>query len=62
MIEQARSEGLDVTADLYPYTAGSTSLATLLPQWAHIGGPEKTISHLIDSETRKKMKAVKHSL
>ncbi len=57
LIQQARSEGLDVTADLYPYTAGSTSLATLLPQWAHIGGPEKTISHLNDPEARKKMEA-----
>jgi N-acyl-D-amino-acid deacylase len=57
LIQQARSEGLDVTADLYPYTAGSTSLATLLPQWAHVGGPEKTISHLSDPEARKKMKA-----
>ena len=57
LIQQARSEGLDVTADLYPYTAGSTSLATLLPQWTHVGGPEKTISHLDDPEARKKMKA-----
>ena len=57
LIRKARAEGLDVTADLYPYTAGSTSLATLLPQWAHIGGPEMTISRLKDPDTRNKMMA-----
>ena len=33
MIIQARKEGLDVTIDQYPYTASSTSLSTLLPDW-----------------------------
>lgn len=30
LIEQARAEGLDVTADQYPYTSGSTMLAAVL--------------------------------
>jgi N-acyl-D-amino-acid deacylase len=30
LIEEARARGLDVTADQYPYTAGSTSLAAVL--------------------------------
>ena len=30
-IERARARGVDVTADMYPYTAGSTTLASLLP-------------------------------
>jgi N-acyl-D-amino-acid deacylase len=33
MIIKARAEGLDVTIDQYPYTASSTSLSTLLPDW-----------------------------
>lgn len=33
MIVRARQEGLDVTIDQYPYTASSTSLGTLLPDW-----------------------------
>ncbi len=56
LIRRAQLEGLDVSADLYPYTAGSTSMATLLPQWAHVGGPEKTISHLKDPDTRDRLK------
>lgn len=31
LVEDARSRGLDVTCDVYPYTAGSTTLTTLLP-------------------------------
>ena len=33
MVKKARVEGLDVTIDQYPYTASSTSLNTLLPDW-----------------------------
>jgi N-acyl-D-amino-acid deacylase len=33
MVKHAREEGLDVTIDQYPYTASSTSLNTLLPEW-----------------------------
>ncbi len=38
MIEAARSEGLTITCDQYPYTATSTSLTALLPHWVHDGG------------------------
>ena len=33
MVIKAREQGLDVTIDQYPYTASSTSLSTLLPDW-----------------------------
>ncbi|MET8909574.1 D-aminoacylase [Micromonospora sp. NPDC004551] len=32
-LEQARADGLDVTCDVYPYTAGSTALHAMLPPW-----------------------------
>jgi len=38
MIDEARSDGLDVTADMYPYLAGASYLAALLPGWALKGG------------------------
>lgn len=57
LIRQAQAEGLDITADLYPYRAGSTSLATMLPQWAHVGGPAETLKRLTDPQLRKKMTA-----
>lgn len=55
LIEQARAEGLDITADLYPYLASSTGLKATLPQWAQEWGKEATLKRLVDSETRRKM-------
>jgi len=37
-IDQARREGIDVTADVYPYTAAGTGLASVLPPWVAAGG------------------------
>ena len=37
-IDEARAGGLDVTADMYPYTAGGTGLSSVLPPWAAEGG------------------------
>jgi len=37
-IEQARRDGIDVTADVYPYTAAGTGLASVLPPWVAEGG------------------------
>jgi N-acyl-D-amino-acid deacylase len=56
MIERARSEGVDVSVDQYPYRAGATSLATLLPPWAHEGGIERLLERLHDGELRQKMR------
>jgi N-acyl-D-amino-acid deacylase len=47
LIDEARSEGLDVTADMYPYLAGSTHLAVLLPEWAIEGGVTGVLRLLI---------------
>jgi len=57
LIRQAQSQGLDITADLYPYRAGSTSLKTLLPEWAHVGGPTETLRRLSDPAQRRRMTA-----
>jgi len=55
-IEQARATGLDITADIYPYIAGSTSLSACLPPWAQEGGNEKMLARLKDPATREKLK------
>jgi dihydroorotase/N-acyl-D-amino-acid deacylase len=56
-IAAARKSGLDVSADVYPYVAGSTSLGACLPPWAQEGGTEKILSRLRSAETREKIKA-----
>ncbi len=55
-IEEARAEGLDVTADLYPYTRAGGSFSPLLPPWVHDGGREKMLDRLRDPATRERIK------
>lgn len=57
LIEQARRDGLDVTIDQYPYTASSTSLSVMLPEWAMEGGNDDIKKRLIDPATRSKIAA-----
>jgi N-acyl-D-aspartate/D-glutamate deacylase len=55
-IEAARSRGLDVTADMYPYTAGGTGLSAVVPAWASEGGTEKLLERLRDPAIRTRLK------
>jgi dihydroorotase/N-acyl-D-amino-acid deacylase len=57
LIAEARKSGLDVSADVYPYAAASTSLGACLPPWAQEGGAEKVLQRLKDPATRAKIKA-----
>lgn len=50
MINEARANGLDITADMYPYTASGTGLSSVLPTWAAAEG--KFFENLRDPETR----------
>jgi N-acyl-D-amino-acid deacylase len=55
-IDAAVAEGLDVAADCYPYTASSTTLRAILPDWALEGGIETMLSRLRDPETRQRLR------
>ena len=57
LLARARSEGVDVTADQYPYAASSTGLAAFLPSWVHEGGREKMVERLADPSLRPRIKA-----
>lgn len=48
LLDEALADGLDLTLDSYPYLPGSTSLAALLPGWAHAGGPSAVLARLAD--------------
>jgi N-acyl-D-amino-acid deacylase len=56
-IEQARAEGLDVSADQYPWAASSNALDASLPLWAREGGREKLLTRLQDPATRARIRA-----
>jgi dihydroorotase/N-acyl-D-amino-acid deacylase len=57
LIAEARARGVDVTIDQYPYTASSTGLAALLPQWSQEGGKSEIVKRLDDPPTRARIKA-----
>jgi N-acyl-D-amino-acid deacylase len=56
-VRAARERGLRLTADQYPYTAGSTMLGAILPPWAHSGGVEATLARLSRSPERAALRA-----
>ncbi|HEV3343253.1 MAG TPA: amidohydrolase family protein, partial [Pirellulales bacterium] len=51
-VEEARSGGLAITADIYTYTAGGTGLSATMPPWVQEGGLEKWIGRLREPQTR----------
>ena len=52
LLEQARQEGLDVSCDVYPYTAGSTQLLHILPPEFLEGGMDAVVRRLADPAQR----------
>jgi N-acyl-D-amino-acid deacylase len=56
-LDAGRKDGLRLTADQYPYIAGSTLLGAILPPWAHAGGAEHTLRALADPEARARLRA-----
>jgi N-acyl-D-amino-acid deacylase len=51
-IEAARAVGIDITADMYTYTAGATGLDAAMPPWVQEGGHEAWVERLKDPENR----------
>lgn len=56
MVIKAREQGLEVTIDQYPYTASSTSISTLLPEWVLADGQDSINARLKNSTIRNKVK------
>ncbi|MGE3537565.1 MAG: amidohydrolase family protein [Candidatus Tectimicrobiota bacterium] len=55
MIDEARARGLEVTADMYPYIAGSTTMTSLFPAWTLEGGVERFLARLADPAIRQRI-------
>ena len=56
-LEDARAQGLDISADQYPYIAGQNGLDANLPLWVRDGGRDKLIERLKDPAVRARVKA-----
>lgn len=55
-VDSARSAGLNITADMYTYTAGATGLDASMPPWVQAGGYEAWAERLRDSSIRARLK------
>lgn len=56
LIEEARARGVNVQANVYPYTRGNNDLVSIIPPWAHEGGTEALLERLKSPEDRARMK------
>ncbi|MGE0454046.1 MAG: amidohydrolase family protein [Vicinamibacteria bacterium] len=56
-LEEARREGLDVSADQYPWAASSNNLDASLPMWVREGGSKQMLARLADPPTRARARA-----
>jgi N-acyl-D-amino-acid deacylase len=56
LIEEARRRGVNVQANVYPYTRGNNDLASIIPPWAHEGGKSQMLARLKDPAQRAKLK------
>ena len=56
LIDAARKRGVNVQANVYPYTRGNNNLASIIPPWAHEGGTAKMLERLKDPSQRERLK------
>jgi N-acyl-D-amino-acid deacylase len=56
LIEAARERGVNVQANVYPYTRGNNNLVSIIPPWAHEGGKGELLKRLQDPKLRPRLK------
>ncbi len=56
LIDAARRRGVNVQANVYPYTRGNNDLVSIVPPWAHEGGRDALLARLKDPQARERMK------
>ena len=56
LIDDARRRGVNVQANVYPYTRGNNDLVSIIPPWAHEGGRSNLLARLKDPEQRRRLK------
>jgi N-acyl-D-aspartate/D-glutamate deacylase len=57
LLETAREEGLDITYDVYPYTAAGAGLNQTIPIWAQAGTVDEYMARLRDPDIRSRIRA-----
>ena len=57
LIDRGAADGVDVSCDVYPYTASSTTLTSFLPTWALDGGVDELLARLSEPDTRARVES-----
>ncbi len=55
-INAARGRGVDVAANMYPYTAGGTGLSITIPNWVFAEGEDRGFQRLRDPRVRERLR------
>jgi N-acyl-D-aspartate/D-glutamate deacylase len=56
LFAQARQRGVNVQANVYPYTRGNNDLVSIIPPWAHEGGVDRLLERLKDGAIRQRLR------
>ena len=56
VIDRAIADGIDMTFDVYPYTAAGTGLSQFVPEWAQAGGVQAMLRRFRDPATRARVR------
>jgi len=56
MVNKARREGVQITADQYPYNASGTGIGAWIPKWGNDGGPEELLKRLKNPDIYEKIR------
>ena len=56
LIQAARDRGVNVQANVYPYTRGNNDLVSIIPPWAHEGGKAKLLERIKNPKDREQIK------
>ncbi|TQV70526.1 D-aminoacylase [Exilibacterium tricleocarpae] len=56
LVNRARSRGIDIAANQYPYTAGGTGIDATVPRWVWEEGEEEAVKLLRDPDVRSRLK------
>jgi N-acyl-D-amino-acid deacylase len=56
LLDEAQASGVDVTFDMYPYSAACTHLLMMLPEWAQAGGYEASMRRLTAPAERERLR------
>ncbi|MEO8779855.1 MAG: alpha/beta fold hydrolase [Rhodanobacter sp.] len=56
LVDNARAQGIDITADMYPYRAAGTGLDITVPSWVWAEGKKNGLVKLADPTLRAKLK------